>query len=142
MKLSLILAAIAVSAQAGKPFKPKVTPKSMRGEHTPRYEIDGDVKEGTHAIIVDDELALGNRELCIKEAQLFDEYCHQYKIPLDSAKTPRYADFTKGTGNCDIWVPVDGSLTHEEGHCLAQSCMFEYCMYKRDEIYDGCNALA
>ena len=124
MKLSLILAAIAASAQAGREFKPKVTPRSMRGEHTPRYVIEDDEKVGTHAIDVDDELALGHTELCIKEAQLFDEYCHQYKLPLDSAKTPRYADFTDGTGDCNMWVPADGSLAHEEGHCLAQECMF------------------
>ena len=76
MKLSLILAAIAVSAQAGRPFKPKATPRSMRGKHTPRYAMDGDEKVGSHAIDVDDEVALGHSELCIKEALLFDEYCH------------------------------------------------------------------
>ena len=124
MKLSLILAAIAVSAQAGREFKPKVTPRSMRGEHTPRYVIEDDEKVGTHAIDVDDELALGHTELCIKEAQLFDEYCHQYKLPLDSKKTPRYADFTDGTGDCGMWESADGSPVHEEGHCLAQECMF------------------
>ena len=76
MKLSLILAAIAVSAQAGWKFKPKVTPKSMRGEHNPRYRMEGDEKVGTNAINFAEELALGKREICIKEAQLFDEYCH------------------------------------------------------------------
>ena len=76
MKLSLILAAIAVSAQAGWAFKPHVTPKSMRGLHTPRYTMEGDEKAGAAAINFAEELALGNRELCIKEAQLFDEYCH------------------------------------------------------------------
>ena len=76
MKLSLILAAIAVSAQAGRPFKPKATPRSMRGKHTPRYVMDGDEKVGSHAIDVDHEVTLGHTELCIKEALLFDEYCH------------------------------------------------------------------
>ena len=40
MKLSLILAAIAVSAQAGKKFNPKKTPKTMRGAFTPRWFIN------------------------------------------------------------------------------------------------------
>ena len=40
MKLSLILAAIAVSAQAGRGFNPKKTPRTMRGAHTPRWELN------------------------------------------------------------------------------------------------------
>ena len=145
MKVSLILAAIAVSAQAGRKFNPKRTPKSMKGEHEPRYTIDAVTgeKEATNAINVAAELADGARELCIKEAQMFDEYCHQYKIEFDSEKTPRYADFTAdGEGDCGFWGNIDDNLTHEGGHCLAQACMFDYCMYKRDEIFDGCNALA
>ena len=114
----------------------------MVGAHEPRwFTNDAGKKEGTHVYDVADELAAGNYELCIKEAMKFDEYCHQYKIEEDSDKTPRYADFTDAAGDCGFWS-TDGSLTHEEGHCLAQDCMFDYCLYKRDEIYDGCNALA
>ena len=40
-----------------------------------------------------------------------------------------------------MWVPDDGSLTHEEGHCIAQECMFDYCIYRRDKQYAECETL-
>ena len=42
MKLALILAAIAVSAQAGRRFNPKRTPKTMKGEFTVRWFMNDD----------------------------------------------------------------------------------------------------
>ena len=50
--------------------------RKIFSELKPISSMDGDEKVGTHAIDVDDELALGHSEFCINEALLFDEYCH------------------------------------------------------------------
>ena len=42
MKFSLILAAIAVSAKAGRRFNPRRTPETMIGEHNPRWFMNED----------------------------------------------------------------------------------------------------
>ena len=80
MKLSLILAAIAVSAQAGRRFNPKRTPKDMKGDFRVRWFMNDDgEQEGTGAIgdgsdVLDGDVAA--REICLRESRLFDEYCH------------------------------------------------------------------
>ena len=134
MKLSLVLAAIAVSAQA---FNPKKTPDTMKGEHELRWALnESDKKEGTDAIIIADAIEDGAREVCLRSVKMFDSYCHQYKVGEGSEKAPKYADYTDD-GSCNGWTE-----TNEKAHCLAQECMFEYCLYKRDEHYDACEALA
>ena len=135
MKLSLILAAIAVSAQA---FNPKKTPESMKGKHELRWTLnESDKKEGTDAIDTAEAIEDGARAICLRSVQMFDSYCHQYKVGEGSAKAPKYADYTDESGSCNGWAE-----TNEKAHCLAQDCMFEYCLYKRDEHYADCEALA
>ena len=140
MKLSLILAAIAVSAQAGEEFKPKKTPKTMRGAFTQRWTDDAGAKVGDDAIDATALTDAGKREVCIKEAQKFDDYCHQIKIEEGGKKAPKYADYTDENDSCDVWAADDGTVTVEQTHCLAQDCMFDYCIYKRDEQFAACES--
>ncbi len=81
MKFSLIVAALAVYAQAR--FRPKQVPEAMRGQHRDRWsvvEVDGkQIKQGTHALDYQAEMEDGVTAYCLKEARGFDSYCHQYK---------------------------------------------------------------
>ena len=56
-------------------------------------------------------------------------------------KTPKYADYTDENDSCDVWAADDGTVTVEQAHCLGQDCMFDYCIYKRDEQFSACEAL-
>ena len=58
----------------------------------------------------------------------FDKYCHGDNNPK------KYADYRNGDdGSCDY------DETNAQIHCLAQQCMFEYCLWRRDEYVDTCS---
>ena len=92
----------------------------MRGEHTNRYTGEGRQKKGTHAL---DYQALAdagtNTAYCLREAKMFDSYCHQYKVK--EGKAVRYADYTEAEDNrqCSHWETEEGVPTKEAAHCLA-----------------------
>merc|ERR1712156_112795 len=134
MKLSLIIAGLALSTQA---FNPKRTPESMRGDNTPRFtEDDNGKKVGSDALNYGALEDAGEAtKYCLKESQAFDKYCHQYNAKPNKVK---YGDFTVG-GDCTSWED-DGEPTTESVYCLAQDCMFDYCLWRRDQQLDTCEA--
>merc|ERR1712109_251741 len=134
MKLSLIIAGLALSTQA---FNPKRTPESMRGDNTPRFtEDDNGKKVGSDALNYGALEDAGEAtKYCLKESQAFDKYCHQYNAKPNKVK---YGDFTVG-GDCTSWEE-DGEPTTESVYCLAQDCMFDYCLWRRDEQLATCEA--
>ena len=82
-------------------------------------------------------------ESCAAVAYAFDRYCHQYDFLKESkadqtvdvmTTTPKYADFRLDDGTCNY----DEHLS--ELQCLSQQCMFEYCLWRRDEWIDDCEA--
>ena len=83
----------------------------------------------------------------MKGVRQFDAYCHQYKIneqKLARGKIPKYADFTV-EGSCDAYAPEvdeDGEQIHtlEQLACLGQDCMFDYCIWRREEYLKECIA--
>merc|ERR1719330_1758873 len=101
----------------------------MVGFEEPRWtEIDGQ-KVGSHAL---DYATNGATAYCLRESKKFDIYCHQYNAGPD--QLPRYADFTaEGEDG-------DGEPTTEGAYCLAQDCMFDYCIWRRDERLIACEA--
>ena len=143
MKFSLIVAALAFSAQAK--FNPKEVPESMRGEHTDRYSGEGKQRKGTHALeyrdLADAEL---NTVYCLREARMFDSSCHQYRVK--EGKDVRYADYTDlvdgDERSCALWEDdgdtFEDRVTIESTHCLAQDCMFDYCLWRRDVQLEKC----
>ena len=91
---SALIAGLAISAQAGK-FNPKKTPEEMLGKHRDRFILgDDDKPEGTHALEYQDLADAGTHTgYCLREARMFDAYCHQYRTK--EGKAPRYADYTE-----------------------------------------------
>ena len=72
MKLSLIIAGLALSTQA-KRFNPKRLPPSMSGLNADRFtEVDGK-KVGTNVLDYEDSDATA---YCLRESKAFDKYCH------------------------------------------------------------------
>ena len=134
MKLSLIIAGLALSTQARR-FNPKALPEDMEGENVARFTVDDDGKKvGSDAL---DYEASGATAYCLRESKAFDKYCHQY----NPGKKLKYADFTDGgdvpSEICAEWED-DGAPTTESVYCLAQDCMFDYCLWRRDEQLDAC----
>ena len=134
MKLSLIIAGLALSTQARR-FNPKALPEDMEGENQARFTVDDDGKKvGSDAL---DYEASGATAYCLRESKAFDKYCHQY----NPGKKLKYADFTDGgdvpSEICAEWED-DGAPTTESVYCLAQDCMFDYCLWRRDEQLDAC----
>ena len=83
----------------------------------------------------------GATAYCLRESKKFDIYCHQYNAGPD--QLPRYADFTAEgdpSERCAEWEDEDGEPTIEGAYCLAQDCMFDYCIWRRDERLIACNA--
>merc|ERR1711948_27580 len=75
----------------------------------------------------------GKPRQCKKGARQFDKYCHQYAIKDGHRrKTPKYTDYTNADGACDH----DDDLS--QAICLGQQCMFEYCIWRRDEWLEEC----
>ena len=137
MKFALI-AGLALSVQAGR-FNPKKTPEDMVGQNRARFFLDeNDKPQGTDALDYQAVADSGaHTEYCLREAKAFDSYCHQYKTK--EGKAPRYADYTEAEDNrdCSHWEDGDG-VTKESAHCLAQDCMFDYCLWRRDEQLKRC----
>jgi hypothetical protein len=140
MKLSLIIAGLAFSTQARR-FNPKALPASMAGLNVDRFTEDGDGKKvGSEALSYGALADAGEATwYCLRESKAFDKYCHQYNAKPN--KPPRYADFTDGGDEpseiCAEWEDEDGATT-ESVYCLAQDCMFDYCLWRRDEQLDTC----
>merc|ERR1712073_28785 len=65
-----------------------------------------------------------------------DKYCHQYNAKPNKVK---YGDFTVD-GDCTSWEDEDGEPTTESVYCLAQDCMFDYCLWRRDQQLETCEA--
>ena len=77
----------------------------------------------------------GLPKTCKKGVRQFDAYCHQYGIKTNNGKKePRYADYTLEDGTCDY------ADTLEEVHCLAQDCMFDYCIFRKEQFLEECKA--
>merc|ERR1712079_358951 len=137
MKLSLIIAGLALST-AAKKFNPKRTPESMRGLNEDRFEVVDGKKVGTDALNYGALEDAGEATVyCLRESRAFDKYCHQYNAK--EGKAVRYADFTVD-GDCTSWEDEDGEPTTESVYCLAQDCMFDYCLWRRDEQLATCEA--
>merc|ERR1712156_602930 len=135
MKLSLIIAGLALSTQA---FNPKRTPESMQGDNTPRFTVDDNGKKvGSDALNYGALVDAGEAtQYCLRESKAFDKYCHQYNAKPNKVK---YGDFTVD-GDCTSWEDEDGEPTTESVYCLAQDCMFDYCLWRRDEQLETCEA--
>ena len=136
MKFALI-AGLALSVQAGR-FNPKKTPEEMLGKHRARFFLDeNDKPQGTDALDYQAVADSGEHTAyCLKEARMFDAYCHQYKAK--EGKAPRYADYTEAEDNRDCFHWEDGDITKSAAHCLAQDCMFDYCLWRRDQQLEVC----
>ena len=67
-------------------------------------------------------------EKCRNGVEAFDAYCHGDNKPW------KYADYRNGDdGSCAY------DHTNSQIHCLAQQCMFEYCLWRRDQYLDTCS---
>merc|ERR1719461_305649 len=144
MKITLVLAAVAAYAYADGDccedigsYDPKCIPEALEG---PDYwearftirEREGrkPKKIGSDMIRWADMRLL--RRQCRRGARQFDAYCHQYGVrDGHPRKTPKYTDYTTD-GVCAF----DDELS--QAICLGQQCMFEYCLYRRDEWIEQC----
>ena len=135
MKFTLI-AGLALSVQARK-FNPKRTPEEMLGQHRPRFILDENDKPLGSDALKYQELADAGTDTgyCLKEARMFDAYCHQYKAK--EGKAPRYADYTEAEDNRECLLNWEED--ESAAHCLAQDCMFDYCLWRRDEQRKQCD---
>ena len=140
MKLSLIACALGLATAYDIPeLNPKRRPRSMKSLHRARWVDNGDGPVGTFVGNYEGIAAEDVKGTCIKQMKAFDSYCHQYAIPNDSDRAPRYGDYTDlevgevGDGSqCDQW-----DKPTEKFYCLAQDCMFEYCLWRRDTYIEG-----
>ena len=127
-------------------YKPKCTPEGLVGTWEARWEVepkeitftDRRGRERTKTIRYkkgSDEADYDQiDEKCRKVARKFDSYCHQFNISDNVDKeaiTPKYADF----GDCD-----QQSEHLEQLQCLSQQCMFDYCLWRRDDWVEDCEA--
>ena len=94
MKLSLIIAGLALSTQARR-FNPKALPPSMVDLNEERFTEDDDgKKEGSDALNYAALADAGEAtSYCLRESKAFDKYCHQY----NPGRQLKYADFTDGS---------------------------------------------
>ena len=133
MKLSLIIAGLAFSTQAAN-FNPKKLPADMAGLNEPRFTVTDGKKVGSNALDYAALVDAGEATAyCLRESKAFDKYCHQYNAKPN--KPPRYADFTAEGDSRDCyaeWEDGDDEPTTEAAYCLAQDCMFDYCLWRRD----------
>ena len=143
MKFTTTIAALVALTYAGScaaedDWDPKCTPVGMEGTFTQRWEKKAVGRRGKQRKVGDDAMEMsdlkGLPKTCKKGVRQFDAYCHQYGIKEDNTKgkEPRYADYTID-GSCDSYTDI-----LEKVHCLAQDCMFDYCMYRRDEFLQEC----
>ena len=111
----------------------------MEGKHQARWTDSGDGPVGT---FVGDYQSIAEEDVkgkCVEAMEAFDSYCHQYNVPNGVTKAPRYGNYTNlgegvvGDGTqCDDWQDEQ-----EKFYCLAQDCMFEYCLWRRDTYING-----
>ena len=132
MQISFVIAGLTLCTQAQK-FIWKV-PEAMEGQHRERWTLVDGQKVGTDALDYDAEADTYTR-YCLKEAKSFDKYCHQYTIKNGKLK---YGDFTLSgdSRDCSHWE--DGDVTVEASYCLGQDCMFDYCLWRRDQQLAAC----
>ena len=120
-------------------WTPKCTPEGMKGTFDQRWDMVPVGNKGKQRKVGEQAMAMsdlkGLPKTCKKGARQFDAYCHQYGIKEDNAKgkEPRYADYTDADGTCDSYTDI-----LEKVHCLAQDCMFDYCMFRRDQFLEDC----
>ena len=125
-------------------------PESLLGQWDPRYTIERRtvirrgrertirVKVGSDAYTREEIAALD--EECRSTVQAFDKYCHQYKfrenldVEEGTVDVPKYADFRLEDGTCDHQEDAASLM------CLYQQCMFDYCLYRRDDWVADCRA--
>lgn len=147
MKITLVLASVAAYVYAGEgeccedlgEYDPKCIPEALEGPDNWKQRWEEDtrpngkkMKIGSHSVKRSQLKGLPRQ--CKKGARQFDKYCHQFKIKDGNRrKTPKYTDYTKGTGVCAF---EDDDLS--QAICLGQQCMFEYCIYRRDEWLEIC----
>ena len=121
-------------------WTPKCTPEGMKATFTQRWDMQAAGRRGKQRKVGDEAMAMsdlkGLPKTCKKGVRQFDAYCHQYGIKEDNTKgkEPRYADYTID-GSCDSYTDI-----LEKVHCLAQDCMFDYCMFRRDQFLEDCIA--
>ena len=148
MKITLLLASVAAYVYAGEDcceeigeYEPKCIPEALEGPDnwtarwSPKERPNGKKpkKVGTDALKGADFREIENRQ-CKKGARQFDAYCHQYNVrDGHPRKTPRYTDYRTEAGDCEFAGDDLSKLV-----CLGNQCMFEYCLYRRDEWIDEC----
>ena len=66
---------------------------------------------------------------CEDGAKAFDDYCHGITNPK------KYADYRDPDS---LQCEYEGDIPAQT-HCLAQSCMYDYCIWRRDEYVNICN---
>lgn len=111
----------------------------MNGKHQARWTDSGDGPVGTFVGDYQSIAADDVKGKCVASMKAFDTYCHQYKIANGSTEVPKYGNYTNlgegmvGDGTqCDDWED-----DQEKFYCLAQDCMFEYCLWRRDTYIEG-----
>ena len=145
MKLTLVLASVAAYVYAGEgccedigEYDPKCIPEALEGPEnwSQRWTTFTNKKGKTMkrgSDFVKWSQLKGLPRQCKRGARQFDRYCHQYMIADGREdKTPKYTDYTGGTGVCDHADDLSQAI------CLGQQCMFEYCIWRRDEWLDNC----
>jgi hypothetical protein len=93
------------------------------------------------------------KKQCRKGARQFDAYCHQYNVrDGHRRKTPKYTDYKIYPEEQPDEEQPDGEQPDEEqpdgfceftdqlsqAVCLREQCMFEYCLFRRNEWIDDC----
>ena len=121
MKQTFSIAALLAISNAADPDDfYKIRPMSLIGHQVERPIVSSD-----HVF---------EREECKAGADAFDQYCH------GRVNRHRYADFRDPmSGECDYAEAADGDI-EAQIHCLAQQCMYDYCIWRRDQYIENCDA--
>lgn len=154
MKFTL-LAAIATFALAYDPqdFPETITSAdvTLRWDRAePAREGKRGKKEGTHMKdkqeLREELRAITDRagkKNCAKGVKQFDAYCHQYKVSqmkVDRGTIPKYADLRNVRDDDTETYSCDYDDDLAQLACLGQDCMFDYCIWRRDEFLAECIA--
>ena len=150
MKITLVLAAVAAYAYADGDccedlgsYDPKCIPEALEGPDNWDARFTLRIREGKKPKKIGSDMIrwadmrlLQSRQ-CRRGARQFDAYCHQYNVrDGHPKKTPKYTDYTGGSGVCEYEDDLSQAI------CLGQQCMFEYCIWRRDEWIDECEEAA
>ena len=163
MKITLVLAAVAAYVYAegeccediGE-YEAGCIPEALQGpaNWTARFtteEREGKKprKTGSDALLKADFKELRLNKQCRKGARQFDAYCHQYNVrDGHRRKTPKYTDYKFYPEPQPDEEQPEGFCNFAETDklsqvvCLREQCMFEYCIYRRDEWIDECEEAA